>query len=77
MQMPSLSELLSIFFDKKYDEKKKWFFWQNISYSPPSLSTQKKINQKKSLPSTHKNSFFFLTAMIYFIFGLKRNGMKL
>ena len=58
--------------------RKKMVFFDKIFHTPlPPSPPKKKSTKKKSLPSTHKNSFFFLTAMIYFIFGLKRNGMKL
>ena len=77
MQMPSLSELLSIFFDKKYDEKKKMVFLTKYFILPSLPLHPKKINKKKSLPSTHKNSFFSSLPWSILFFGLKRNGMKL
>ena len=53
--------------------KKMVFFFDKIFHTPlPPSPPKKKINKKKSLPSTHKNSFFFLTAMIYFIFWFKK-----
>ena len=52
-------------------------FFDKIFHTPLPPSPPKKKSTKKRVYPLLIRILFFLTAMIYFIFGLKRNGMKL